>query len=174
MNKCFNTLTNWTLVINFIATIISLFIKIMPLYLVTVFINMLLFIIIAGNIIIITHGKNIANKCKTTKKKLDFTNIIQHIIIPICFIVYWCWFIRNKSNINQISKPFVFIMISIIISFFIAAIYFVLMKLDITFDYDLDQKILWLYIIGYIILTIGFCILSPTIIRTLQKNRINI
>lgn len=169
MNKCNNTFTNWTLGINFIAIILSLFIKIMPLYLVTVFINMLLFIIIAGNILIFTHGKNIANKCKTTKKKLDFTNIVLHIIIPICFIIYWFWFIRNKSNHNQISKPFVFIIISILISIFIAVIYFMLMKLDITFDYNLDQKSLWLYVIGYIILTIGFCILNPIIIRTLQK-----
>ena len=173
MNKCNNTFTNWALAINFIATIISLFIKIMPLCLVTVFINMLLFVIIAGNILIFTHGKKINDKCKNLEINHIY-NIFQHIIIPICFITYWCWFIRNKSNTNQISKPFVFIIISIFISIFIAAIYFVLMKLDITFDYNLDQKILWLYVIGYIILTIGFCILSPTIIGTLQKNRINV
>ena len=154
--KCKNTFTNWILAIN----IILLCIPNIPKSIKIAFINLLIWLLIAGNILVSTHGKTIRKLCNNfndsmSSNSMSLGTILFHICLPILFILIW---LRKKTATNFIPAITTFIAISI--SLIIGIIYFILMNLKVTFNYGLDTNTTYIYVCAFILLTIMFNILS--------------
>ena len=153
--NCVNCFTNWILAANII-----LLLSTVPTYIKIAMINMLIALIICGNILIANHGEAIRQYCHTSKFLLHSTNILTHMVLPIIFILMWL----AKSTRSTHSK-YLSIGLAILISFVAAAIYFILMQLGITFNYTLRQKTINMYILAYVAITFINCFILGQYIK---------
>ena len=147
--KCLYTFTNLVLIFN----VIALCIPNVPKYIKITAMNLLIYIIICGNVLIFTHRKSIQKVCNINLVLLDIGNILFHICIPILFIVLWMFYKNIKNNFRTVTTS----VLAGIISIFIGGLYLVFMNLNIVFDYGLPQNIINIYITVFILLTVINC-----------------
>ena len=158
--RCISTLTNWTLLINIILISYVIFWTIikrsknpnkapLPNFLIVSLITILLFVGVAGNILIKNHVKLIADTCGTTPDLLHRVNNPLHTILPVCFGM--CWLIYLYIYRTP-TRP----LLSIIVLLTYGAIYYILMRLSLTTDYGLSPQQYIPYMIAYSILSVVF------------------
>jgi len=146
---CLYTFTNLVLIFNAIA----LCIPNVPKYIKIALMNLLVYIIICGNVFTFTKRKSIQKVCNIKLTSIDVGNILFHIYVPILFMVLWVFYKNTKDNFRAVTTS----VLAGIISIFIGGLYLVFMNLNIVFDYGLPQNIINIYITVFILLTVINC-----------------
>ena len=147
--KCSFTFTNCVLIFNAIV----LCIRNTPKYIKIASINLLSYIIICGNILVLMQRERIQKDCKATSSQMKIGNIVFHICIPILFIFVWIFYKKTTNNFN----PIVNALLAAIVSISTGILYLLFMNLDIAYDYGLQQNIMNMYIGVGILLTMLNC-----------------
>jgi len=99
--NCLFTYTNCVLIFNAIAVCM----RNTPKYIKIASINLLSYIIICGNILVLTQRERIQKDCKATSSQMKIGNIVFHICIPILFIFFWIFYKKTTNNFNPIVNP---------------------------------------------------------------------